>query len=86
MTAGYTPPFALSDDYTDAMCDKANGGVYPAVNNGDVLNYQIHIPDDDLAKRVSLVRQQADKSKFVLQQSIDAINKVIKSLINENIQ
>lgn len=61
----YLLSIVLSDDYTDAMCDKANGGVYPAVNNGDVLNYQIHIPDDDLAKRASLVRQQADKSKQI---------------------
>ena len=60
----YLLSIVLSDDFTNAMCDKANGGVYPAVNNGDVLNYQIHIPDDDLAKRASLVRQQADKSKF----------------------
>lgn len=81
----YLLSIVLSDDYTDAMCDKANGGVYPAVNNGDVLNYQIHIPDDDLAKRVSLVRQQADKSKFEIKNSIEAIDKVINSLINENL-
>ena len=61
----YLLSIVLSDDFTNAMCDKANGGVYPAVNNGDVLNYQIHIPDDDLAKRASLVRQQADKSKLI---------------------
>ena len=78
----YLLSIVLSDDFTNAMCDKANGGVYPAVNNGDVLNYQIHIPDDDLAKRASLVRQQADKSKFELKKSIEAIDKVIKSLIN----
>ena len=61
----YLLSIILSDDYTYAMCDKANGGVYPAVNNGDVLNYQIHIPDEDLAKRASLVRHQADKSKQI---------------------
>ena len=61
----YLLSIVLSDDFTNAMCDKANGGVYPAVNNGDVLNYQIHIPDNDLAKRASLVRQQADKSKQI---------------------
>ena len=81
----YLLSIVLSDDFTNAMCDKANGGVYPAVNNGDVLNYQIHIPDDDLAKRASLVRQQADKSKFELKKAIEAIDKVIKSLINENL-
>ena len=30
----YLLSIVLSDDYTDAMCDKANGGVYPAVNKG----------------------------------------------------
>ena len=65
----YLLSIVLSHDFTNAMCDKANGGVYPAVNNGDVLNYQIHIPDDDLAKRASLVRQQADKSKFMRSKS-----------------
>ena len=65
----YLLSIILSDDYTYAMCDKANGGVYPAVNNGDVLNYQIHIPDEDLAKRASLVRHQADKSKFMRSKS-----------------
>lgn len=81
----YLLSIVLSDDFTNAMCDKANGGVYPAVNNGDVLNYQIHIPDDDLAKRASLVRKQADKSKFELKKAIEAIDKVTKSLINENL-
>ena len=71
-----------SDLFTDKMCDKASGGLYPAVNNNDVLNYGIHIPDEALANRVSVIYQQADKSKFELRKSIDAIDKVIKSLIN----
>ena len=54
-----------SDLFTDKMCDKANGGLYPAVNNNDVLNYGIHIPDEALANKVSIIYQQADKSKFV---------------------
>lgn len=81
----YLLSIVLSDDYTNAMCDKANGGVYPAVNNGDVLNYPIHIPDESFANKVSLILKQADKSKFELKNSIAAIDKVIKSLINENL-
>ena len=53
-----------SDAYTDRMCDKASGGLYPAVNNGDVLSYEIHIPEKQLAEKVSLIYKQADKSKF----------------------
>lgn len=59
----YLLSIVLSDTYTETMCDKANGGLYPAVNNSDVLNYGIHIPDEDTAKKVSALYQQADKSK-----------------------
>lgn len=61
----YLLSIVLSDTYTEKMYDKANGGLYPAVNNSDVLNYGIHIPDEDTAKKVSALYQQSDKSKFV---------------------
>lgn len=61
----YLLAIVLSDKYTEAMIDKASGGLYPAVNNGDVLNYGIYIPDEEFAKKFSLIYQQTDKSKFV---------------------
>lgn len=60
----YLLSIVLSDTYTEKMYDKANGGLYPAVNNSDVLNYGIHIPDEDTAKKVSALYQQSDKSGF----------------------
>ena len=78
----YLLSIVLSDTYIEKMCDKASGGLYPAVNNGDVLNYGIHIPDEDTANKVSALYLQADKSKFELRKSIEAIDAVIKSLIN----
>ena len=63
----YLLSIVLSDTYTEKMCDKANGGLYPAVNNSDVLNYGIHIPDEDTAKKVSALYQQSDKSKYYIQ-------------------
>ena len=78
----YLLSIVLSDTYTEKMYDKANGGLYPAVNNSDVLNYGIHIPDEDTAKKVSALYQQSDKSKFELRKSTEAIDRVIKSLIN----
>ena len=54
-----------SDAYTERMCDKASGGLYPAVNNSDVLSYGIHIPNKELAQKVSSIYQQADKSKYM---------------------
>lgn len=61
----YLLSVVTSDLYTEKMCDKTSGGLYPAVNNGDVLNYGIHIPDKGLANRVSMLYKQADKSKYI---------------------
>lgn len=66
----YLLSIVLSDTYTEKMYDKANGGLYPAVNNSDVLNYGIHIPDEDTAKKVSALYQQSDKSKLLHRTSI----------------
>ena len=81
----YLLSVVTSDKFTEHMCDKASGGLYPAVNNGDVLSYEINIPDDSTLNKVSAIYNQADKSEFELKKSIEAIDKVIKSLINENL-
>lgn len=43
------------------------------------------LPDDVTRKKLSDILHQADKSELELRNSIDAIDKVIKSLINENL-
>ena len=60
----YLLAIVTSDKYTDKMCDIASGGLYPAVNNGDVLSYDIFIPDKDFLNRVTQIYRQADKSGF----------------------
>ena len=77
----YLLSIVKSDAYTERMCDKASGGLYPAVNNSDVLSYEIHIPDMQLVDKVSSIYKQADKSKFELRQAIEKIDKVMKSLL-----
>lgn len=66
----YLLAIVTSDKYTDKMCDIASGGLYPAVNNSDVLSYDIFIPDKDFLNRVTQIYRQADKSGSVLQQMI----------------
>ena len=66
----YLLAIVTSDKYTDKMCDIASGGLYPAVNNSDVLSYDIFIPDKDFLHRVTQIYQQADKSGSVLQYMI----------------
>lgn len=53
-----------SDFYTEQMCDKASGGVYPAVNNGNILSYAIHIPNKVLLQGITSLYNQSDKSVF----------------------
>ena len=60
----YLLSIVTSDKYTDKMCDIASGGLYPAVNNGDVLSYEIFIPDEDFLSRITRTYRQADKSGF----------------------
>ena len=62
----YILSIVQSDPYTEQMCDKASGGLYPAVNNGDVLSFGIHIPDESQLKKVTYIYRQADKSISVI--------------------
>ena len=59
----YLLSIVTSDKFTVKMCDIASGGLYPAVNNGDVLSYEIFIPDEETLNRVTSIYQQADKSE-----------------------
>ena len=52
---------------------------------GQVNNIPIYIPPINLQKEFETIYNQADKSISELRKSIDAIDKVIKSLINENL-
>jgi type I restriction enzyme M protein len=82
----YLLSVVLTDKYTQKMCDKASGGLYPAINNGDVLSYEVFIPDKEMLTKISTIYHQADKSEYELRSKIDAIDNDIKSFINENMK
>lgn len=69
--------------YTKAMCDKATGGVYPAVNNSDVLSYKIVVPSPEVLQEVTSLAEQSENTKASLNKGIEAIEAVIRSLIAE---
>ena len=58
------------------------GTTLPSTTKVDLLNLWIKIPSMEEQTRFGSIVEQADKSKFELRKSIDAIDKVIKSLIN----
>ena len=58
------------------------GTTLPSTTKVDLLNLWIKIPSMEEQTRFGSIVEQADKSKFELRKSIEAIDKVIKSLIN----
>lgn len=60
-------------------------GVLPSLTRNDLLKIDLPIPPMDLQSSFVDILTQADKSKAELRKSIEAIDKVIKSLINENL-
>lgn len=79
----YLLAIVKSDMYTKAMCDKATGGVYPAVNNSDVLSYKIVVPSAEVLQKVTSLVEQSEKTKASLNKGVETIEAVIRSLIAE---
>ena len=62
----YEYVFAIisSDTFTAKMVDKAQGGVFPAVNQTFVLDQDVPLPDKRVIQHLSEIVRQADKSKY----------------------
>ena len=57
-------------------------GVLPSLTKNDLLRIEMPIPPMNLQNKFVDILNQADKSKFELRKSIEAIDAVIKTLIN----
>ena len=68
-----------------AMSKLASGGVVQNLNSEIVKSLQVILPPIQKQKEYIALLDQADKSISELRKSVDAIDKVIKSLINENL-
>ena len=71
--------------HTNKIVVRSMGSKTTGIQNLNMSKYlEIGIPNasDDEQKKFVAIAKQADKSKFELRKSIDAIDKVIKSLIN----
>ena len=67
------------------MVSQCQGAAQPNISQGIIKKMDIPMPKITLQEKFVEVVEQADKSKFELKNSIAAIDKVIKSLINENL-
>ena len=66
----------------DHLCSLGTGTTFKELSKKTVESLKIAVPPIDLQERFEDIYNQADKSEFELRKSIDAIDAVIKSLIN----
>lgn len=69
----------------DSIKKIGTGTSFKSLNQTTFSELQIELPPYGEQMKFVSIAQQADKSKAELRKSIDAIDKVIKSLINENL-
>lgn len=68
----------------DYLCSLGTGTTFKELSKRTVESLKIAVPPIELQNQFETIYNQADKSGFELRKSVDAIDKVIKSLINEN--
>ena len=63
----------------------SSGTKMPRMPLNDLREFLCILPPMEMQKKFERIAHQADKSEFELKKSIEALDKVIKSLINENL-
>ena len=70
---------------TDWMISQCRGAAQPNISQGIIRSMELPLPSMSEQNKFVAIAEQADKSESELRKSIESINKVIKSLINENL-
>lgn len=70
-----------SDSFTAKMVDKAQGGVFPAVNQSFILGQEIPCPPEETIQAISAIVRQADKSKYYVQNKLNYICHILTKQI-----
>ena len=73
------------DLFEKACIDNASGSAQKNMSTEWLKEYKFLLPPMDEQNKFVSIAQQADKSVFELRKSVDTIDKVIRSLINENL-
>ena len=79
----YLSAIVSSDEFTTAMCKKTTGANYTAIKDSDILSYEVpDAPQKQIGEFADFV-SQVDKLRFKVQQQIDKLNQLKKSLMQE---
>ena len=79
----YLMAVVCSDDFTDAMTKVVTGANYPAIKDSDVKNYVVPNPPAELQNQFAAFVEQTDKSKLVIQKSLEKLETLKKALMQK---
>lgn len=79
----YLMAVVCSDDFTDAMTKVVTGANYPAIKDSDVRGYVVPNPPIELQEQFATFVEQADKSKLAVKQSLEKLETLKKSLMQQ---
>ena len=79
----YLMAVVCSDDFTDAMTKVVTGANYPAIKDSDVRNYVVPNPPIELQEQFAAFVEQTNKSKLAVQQSLEKLETLKKSLMQQ---
>ena len=82
MKPAFMKAFTHSKTYYNWIANTQKVGAQPNISAAQYDNMPVLVPQIEKQEEFLTIYQQADKSKFELRKSIDAIDAVIKSLIN----
>lgn len=79
----YIRALLQSEYFDDAVLSKVRGGTQKFISLGDIRNLEILVPPLELQEQFTAFVEQTDKSKMAIQQSLDKLELLKKSLMQE---
>ena len=72
-----------SDRFTNKMTNIVTGANYPAIKSSDIMNYIVPLPPIQLQNEFAEFVAQVDKSQLAIQKSLEELETLKKSLMQE---
>ncbi|MBE6917412.1 MAG: restriction endonuclease subunit S [Ruminococcaceae bacterium] len=79
----YIRALLQSDYFEDAVLSKVRGGTQKFISLGDIRKLEVLVPPMEIQKQFVAFVEQTDKSKLAIQQSLDKLELLKKSLMQE---
>ena len=79
----YIRALLQSDYFDDAILSKVRGGTQKFISLGDIRKLEVLVPPIELQSQFASFVEQTDKSKVIIQQSLDTLETLKKSLMQE---